>query len=590
MARKRLLWQLYPSYLIITIISLTAVTWYTSRTLRQFYFEQTAAELEARAHLIEDQVSERVLRANAGDVDLLCKELGNKSSTRITVIIPSGVVVADSIENPEQMDNHAGRPEIMDALDGRTGMVVRFSHTLQKEMMYVAIPLYIQDQLSAVLRTSIPLTFINQALKGIYRKITIGGLIAVLLAAFICWVVSRRISQPLEKLEEGAQRFAEGELAHKLSLPNSLEIASLAEAMNKMAAQLDERIKEIVQQRSEREAVLSSMVEGVLAVDTNENLIMLNKAAAKMVKVSSDKVKGRAIQEIIRNTALQQFVASTLASQKPLEANITLHSDSEKILQAHGTALRDAQGKGFGALVVLNDLTKLHRAENIRREFVANVSHELKTPVTAIKAIVETLIEEAEDYPEDQKGFLERILKQTNRLAAIIEDLLDLSRIERDSETHEIALSKGSIKNVLQVAVQLCEAKASEKGIEITLACAEETTAAINPPLLEQAVINLIDNAIKYSAVESTVQVSVTQPGAEVVISVRDDGCGIDPEHLSRLFERFYRVEKARSRELGGTGLGLAIAKHIVQAHRGSINVESAPGKGSTFFIHLPFV
>ncbi len=357
-----------------------------------------------------------------------------------------------------------------------------------------------------------------------------------------------------------------------------------------MAAEVDAKIHDIVEQRNEREAILASMVEGVLAVDTEERLIRLNKTAARLVGIDPERAQGRMLQEVVRNRELQQLVADVLAAQKPKEDEILLHDNGsgERYLHAHGTILNDSQNKVAGVLVVLHEVTRLKKLEKVRRDFVANVSHELRTPVTSIKGFVETLLDGAMNNPQELQRFLQIVATQTDRLNAIIEDLLTLSRIEQETEKAEIALTPGSIKSVLEAAIEVCRMKASGKDIHIELSCQEDIQAPINSPLLEQAIINLLDNAIKYSFQNQTIHLSANCGNNEVVIQVRDQGCGIGREHLPRIFERFYRVDKARSRKLGGTGLGLAIVKHIAQAHKGRASVESALGEGSAFFIHLP--
>jgi len=588
MARKRLLWQLYPSYLLIILIGIIAVLWYASKSLRETYVERTAADLETRARLLEKQVSAKLTSVSGESVDSLCKELGKKASTRITVIRTSGEVIGDSEEDPGKMDNHANRPEVRGALAGSSGTSTRFSRTLQQNMMYVAVPLRVNGEIVGVLRTSIPLTSIDEALRAIQFKIALAGLIVAVLAAVVSLVVSRRISRPLEKLRQGAELFARGDLESRLPVPDSEELGGLAEAMNHMAYQLDSRIRTATKQRNEMEAVLSSMVEGVLAVDAEERVIGINHAAAELLEVDSAHIQGRTIHEVVRNSELLRFVARTLVSMWPVEGDIVLRNGGEKFLQAHGTILRDADGRGIGALVVLNDVTRMRRLENVRREFVANVTHELRTPVTSVKGFVETLLDGALSDPENAKHFLSIIARQTDRLNAIIDDLLSLSRIEQETEDEEIVLKEDRIVDVLQAAIQVCETKAAAKKIAIDLECEEGVSVRINPPLLEQAVVNLIDNAIKYSDRKGTIHVGAVMRDAEIIVSVRDHGCGITKEHLPRLFERFYRVDKARSRKLGGTGLGLAIVKHIAQAHGGKVTVESTPGKGSNFQIHLP--
>jgi two-component system phosphate regulon sensor histidine kinase PhoR len=586
--KKRLLWQLFPSYLLITLISLLIVTWYASRSLKHFFLEQTASDLEVRAHLLEKQVLEYLNPLDAKSIDLWCKKIGKRASTRITIILPSGEVIGDSEENPANMDTHIDRPEFIQALSSPLGASIRYSRTLEKTMMYVGVPIRNNSQILGVIRTSIPVSAIDDALKSIQNKILIGGLIISAFAAILSLLISRSITRPIELIKKWAESIARGEFQFRPQLDGSEEISGLSQAMNQMATQLRDRIDTIMRQRNEIEAMFSSMIEGVFAVDTEEHIISMNQAAAKMFACNPSEVHGRSMQEVIRNTIMHEFVKIALSSQEPVEKDVNLYSDGERILNAHGTVLRDAEMNHIGALIVLNDVTRLRRLENIRRDFVANVSHEIKTPITAIKGFVETLHYGGVKNPEEAKRFLNIIEKHVDRLEAVIEDLLTLSKIEQETEREETVLTEGRIKDVLQTAIQLCVAKAAAKNIQIRLSCKQAITAKINPASLEQAVVNLLDNAIKYSDADSVVRLRGRQTEREIIISVYDQGCGIDKEYLPRIFERFYRVDKARSRQQGGTGLGLAIVKHITQAHGGRVSVESTPGKGSAFTIHLP--
>jgi len=588
MPRRTLLWRIYPYYLIVIFISILAVWLYASRTMESLYLKGTSSDLESRARLLDARFAELIILDKVVFLDSLCKQLGPESGTRITVIDPLGAVLGDSDENPGIMENHRNRPEIDEALAGKVGVRQRFSNTLQLNMMYVAVPIRSEGEIVGVVRTSLPVTAVDEALSSFNTKVILSGLIITVLATLLSFFILRRISRPLGQLKEGADRFADGYLQTRLPVSDIEEIGALAQAMNKMAVQLDERIHTIIKQRNEQEAVLSSMIEGVLAVDADERILNINEAAAHLLGIDAASATGRTVQEAIRNVDLQRFVARSLNSTGPVEQEITVQNDREAFLQAHGTVLRDTVGGGIGAVIVLNDLTRLRKLENIRRDFVANVSHELKTPVTSIMGFVETLLDGAADDRENARRFLEIIIKQANRLNAIIDDLLTLSRIEKESDASEIELRPGKILAVVSASVQTCEARASQKKIRLVAAGDPELEARINARHLEQAITNLIDNAVKYSESDSEIMITAGATESEAVISVEDSGCGIEQCHLERLFERFYRVDKARSREVGGTGLGLAIVKHIALAHQGRVSVESRPHQGSTFRIHLP--
>jgi two-component system phosphate regulon sensor histidine kinase PhoR len=420
------------------------------------------------------------------------------------------------------------------------------------------------------------------------QSMLFGGGVLICLAAALGLLTSRRISQPLQDMRRGAERFAAGDFYHRLTIPDTVELASLAITLNRMAAQLAEQIAVITQQRNEQEAILESMREGVLALDTQERVITVNRAAEALLGVVAMQAKGHLLQEVVRNVTLQRVVAAAMHSPEPATADIVLRSAEERFLQATATALRDAQGQDIGVLVVLNDVTQLRHLENIRRDFVSNVSHELKTPITSIKGFVETLRDGALDHREHAERFLGIVARHAERLHAIIEDLLALSRLEQSDESYDIPRSETTLTDILQAAILDCAAKAEAQHVTVVSSCAAELRATVNAPLLEQAVVNLLENAITYSNPGGSVWVSARQHDNMLVIDVRDQGVGIPHDHLDRIFERFYRVDKARSRERGGTGLGLAIVKHIAQVHGGQVSVMSTMGQGSTFTLHLP--
>lgn len=416
----------------------------------------------------------------------------------------------------------------------------------------------------------------------------IGAPVMVGLALVFSWLVSQAIARSLGRLTEAARRFAAGDFSQRLHLPEHREMAETAGAFNALADNLERSIASLNRRNNEQEAVLTSMVEAVLAVDSEQRVISVNAAAAKLLSASPGEIEGRSLQEVIRNADLRRFVASALTCDEPVEGNLILRHARDRVLQANGTALRDPAGRSIGAVIVLNDVSRLRQLENLRRDFAANVSHELRTPITSIKGFVETLLDGALASPPDAERFLRIIARQADRLNTIIEDLLSLSRIEQETEAGGITLSAGRIEQVLQSAVSDCAVRALERNITIELDCPSDLTAPMNADLLRQAAANLIDNAIKYSEPGQRVWVRGYREEQAVTIEVKDQGSGISAEHHSRLFERFYRVDKARSRRLGGTGLGLAIVKHISLAHRGQVTVESEVGSGSTFFIRLP--
>lgn len=589
MRRVRLFWRLLFSYLWITVVALGVVGWHGSDVLRDFYEDAAAVDLEARARLVQPEVDELLKRHDPEAIDRLCKSLGKETATRITVILPSGEVIGDTEENPARMDNHLDRPEVAEAVAGRVGRFTRHSATVRQKLMYVAVPLRRGETLAAVARMSVPLTAIDHALRAArWRFFTVGGIAVAVIAAVSLWL-SRRIAQPLEQLEAGACRLAQGEFTHRLQTSNIEEIATLAGAMNRMAEQWADRVGVILRQQNQQEAMLASMVEGVLAVDARGVVLMLNRSCAALLGGDPDAIRGRLIHEVVRKPDVLRFVESALESPSPVEDDLHLGLPPARWLRAQGTRLHDAEGRQLGALIVLHDITELRRLENIRRDFVANVSHELRTPITSIKGFVETLLDGALDDRENARRFLDIVHRQVNRLDAIIEDLLTLSRLERvgDGPAAE-AFPRGAIREAIDAAVEMCRNQALQRTITLEVACEEGLTAPINAPLLEQAVVNLLDNAIKYSEPGAVVRVEAAREGDEAVVRVVDHGCGIEARYLPRLFERFYRVDKARSRELGGTGLGLAIVKHILLVHGGAVDVQSTLGRGSTFTLRLP--
>lgn len=588
MKQKKILWQLYQAYAIIIVLALLTVSLFLSRIARDFYYEQISIGLESRAQLLTATFGELISNGKFEEIDQQCKDLGQKAKVRVTVVTSLGDVIGDSDEDISNMDNHRQRAELREALRGRTGNSIRPSPTLDLQMVYVAVPIMQGNEVLGAIRTAIPTVAIKTILNRVYYQIVLTGLLILLIATLTSLIISKRFARPLEEMKLGALRFARGEFDQKIQITYSEEFASVGQAMNKMAEQLDERINTILRQTKEQQAILKSMVEGVLAIDTDERLIHMNEAARKMLHITSNDREGTTIPEIIRNVDLQRFVQRTLVSNEAVEGQITIHEENVQFFQAHGTTLFDAQNRKRGAVVVLNDITRIKELENLRKDFVANVSHELKTPVTSIKGFVDTLLDGAYENPEACKRFLGIMAKQVERLDNIIEDLLLLSRIEHSTNRRDMDIAHYEICTVFSNTIELCQLLADEKRITLINNCPPDKTMIMNPDLIEQALINLVDNAIKYSDEGNKVVLDAETDGNEIVLAVSDSGRGIAREHLPRLFERFYRIDKARSRKAGGTGLGLAIVKHIAQAHGGRVSVVSTVGEGSTFFIHLP--
>jgi len=585
--RARLVWRLFGLFTVIVCGTLVAAGWYFSQAFDAFFQTEVAVDLTARTRLVQALVAPHLAPLNAAAVDDLCKRLGAESNTRYTVILPSGVVVGDTWETPANMDNHAARPEVAGALARGAESSRRFSTTLQRNVLYVASSVHDQGRPVAVVRAAIPLSRMEEELDRLRsRFVGIGALIAGLALA-VTLALSQRYGRKVRELQEAAARLAEGDLSQRLPAPDSEELAGLAESFNRMAAQIESRMQEVVRQRNQLEGVLSSMQEGVIAVDREERVLSLNPAAARWFDLPLERARGRSLQEVVRNLAIQKFVARSLATGVPAEEDMAVFQNGERILNVRSTPLQGAGSETFGSLIVFNDVTQLRRLEDMRRDFVANVSHELKTPLTAIKGFVETLHQGQVD-PEEARRFLGIIAKHVDRLNVIIQDLLMLSRIEDQAERAEIKRETVRLHDVFANAVQICRPAAEAKRIRIRVTGDETITASVDPVLLEQAVVNLLDNAVKYSDPEREVEISGRAADREIRIRVRDQGVGIERRHLPRLFERFYRVDKARSRAVGGTGLGLAIVKHIAQAHGGHVSVESTVGEGSRFTIHLP--
>jgi len=595
--KTKLIWRIFPSFLIIILLSLTVEAWYSISYFKGFFLETTQRELMVKASLMQERFA-RALYVDGlspQQIDALCKGLGEKIQTRITVILHSGEVIGDSFARVETMENHRERPEIKTALVGEKSMAVRYSRTLDESMMYIALPIVYSRSDPAVIRTAVSISDIDTKAEAMRNSIALVLVLTTMAAALASLYVSRRIANPVEQMRQGAQAFSKGNLTNQLPSPDTEELSQLARAMNSMASELNKKIMDVRNRSRELEAVHTSMQEGVIAINDQEQIITINKAAAKIFDFSPEMLKTKHVLEVARNYDLQVFIKKALATSEPVEDDIVIDAGERMVLNIHSTALYDAHDKRMGTLIIFHDITRLRLLESMHKDFAANVSHELKTPLTTIKGFIETLQQMMADsesvLPRDSAAqfgrFMGIIEKNVNRMVRLIDDLLALSRLERLKGT-DIQFETHPLAGLIQKVVRFCADRAQSRGITMEVHCPDTLVAMVDPTLMEQAVFNLVDNAIKYSGEGACICINVELKDRDIQIQVKDTGSGIDAAHLPKVFNRFYRVDKGRSRDQGGTGLGLAIVKHIVQYHNGRIEVESRRGKGTCFTITLP--
>ncbi len=365
------------------------------------------------------------------------------------------------------------------------------------------------------------------------------------------------------------------------------EFQNLAQSTSQLSRLLNSRSKTFHSEHSEKDAIFSSMREGILVINTELRVKYINPSAIKILGLPADFASGTSVQELIRDADILNFIKTSLTKDSEWDGEIEVVNEDIKHLYVHASPLK-SRGIEDEVVIVFSDISPIKKLENLRKDFVANVSHELRTPLTSIQGFAETLLQHPDLSPDKRKQFLQIIQNHSGRLAALIEDLLTLSKIEKQAEKKEVAVTVSPVKTLIATAVGLCEIQARAQNIKIQWQCEENLQAPINAPLLEQALVNLIDNAIKYSEPNKEIQIEGVKQGDYLQISVTDQGIGISPEHIDRIFERFYRIDKARSRKVGGTGLGLAIVKHIAMAHGGQLTVKSEINKGSCFCLSLP--
>lgn len=570
--RRTVFLKLFISYLLLILVVAGLILALVFSRLGSHSVETSTRSLQKLGLALRDQATALIADGDFGGLDALVRGVGEEAHTRITLIDSRGRVLADSENIPRAMENHGNRPEVLTALTGSMGRSVRYSTTLGKDMLYVALPLEPGGAAQPVLRMSMPLEDIGILLGAMGSSALVLAAIIVALSLLIAFFFSHAVSSPIRELSRASRRIAEGDFSTRVNLRTGDEIQELSESFNDMAERIEKSFTEISESREELQSILSSMSEGLLVLDSRGRIQLANRSAREIT--GAEGVVGRCSWEIIRSQRLNELVEQ--APDQPVSGEIEL---GEKIYLCSLTPIRSGKTR----VMLLHDITGMKRLEKIKRDLVMNVSHELRTPLTAIKGFTETLMEECTGSHQE---YLQIIKRHTDRLMNIITDLLDLSELEtEETRLHVEDVDLGAlIENVLALFRPSLDAKGLTASIEGARA---GVVIRADPFRLEQLFTNLIDNAVKYTE-NGGITISLGGSQNIAVVKIADTGVGIPREHLGRIFERFYTADRSRSRRLGGTGLGLSIVKHIVTLHRGTIHVASRPSQGTAFTIILP--
>jgi two-component system phosphate regulon sensor histidine kinase PhoR len=581
--------KLILSYVFVIVVSFAFVAFFLDKNLEENSLHNIQSSLVAQARLIENQiVAEIVKKEDVGSLGILVKSVSPKTDCRITIIDRKGTVLAESEKSKQEtlsMENHINRPEVKTALTGNIGIDTRYSPTLRIDMLYVALPLKDKNEITGILRLALPLESVQKTLFAI-RKIVLIGLIFALVLAFVLGsVVAGNTITPINRMIHVSRRFSEGDFSRRVIRGSKDEIGELANTLNKMAQDIEDKIKEIKTQNQKLAAIFNSMIEGVIVVDDKGLIVSINPTIEKIFGVSKKDAEGKIFLEAIRNNDIPEVINAVLRKGQGASAELTLVYPISKIFEVNATPIFD-DNKVTGCLVVIHDITEIRRLETMRSDFIANVSHELKTPLTSIKGFIETLLEGALDDKENNRNFLTIIQEHAERLNNLVNDLLSLSHLE----SNEIVLEKEGVNLRQQVEGVILGFKSQlkKKNIEVKDELSASLSIKADKNKIEQVFTNLIDNAIKFNKEQGLVKIYSQDVNGKIKIVVEDSGIGVPDKDITRIFERFYRVDKARSRELGGTGLGLSIVKHIIELHNGSVGVESTEDFGSKFWIILP--
>jgi two-component system phosphate regulon sensor histidine kinase PhoR len=565
--------------LVVAVVALLGI--YLAVAGRQLYVDRLANQLAAQARIAGAAVAPAFAAGEGiATIDPVVKRLGQRVDTRITIVAADGTVLGDSRADPHTMDNHGSRPEVVAAHAAGFGETERHSATLDTDFLYVAVP--IPEAPGVVARAALPLDEVDAAVWRIRRDIAVAALIAAALAIVIGVFVAGRITGPLEDLRRQAGAIAAGRLDAVVRPVGPVEIGDLGRAFNAMTADLRRSVAEQERTRTRLEATLANLHDGVVITDQGGAVVQLNGAAAAMLGATSAEAIGRPFLMVSRDHDLANLLRTALAADEPRAATVE-YGREPRVLETSARPFVSG-GERLG-LVVLRDVTELRRLEGMRREFVANVSHELRTPLTSIRAVVETLETGAVDDPALEAEFLHRIIGEVDHLAALVDELLDLARLEMGRVS--LTLEPQDPGDVLTRAVERLRPQAERAGVDLRVDTPSPLPPArVDRGRVEQVLLNLVHNAVKFTPEGGQIVVVAAEEDGMLRVSVRDTGVGIAAEELPRIFERFYKTDPAR-RSLG-SGLGLAIAKHIVQAHGGMIWAESAPGHGTTISFTLP--
>jgi len=581
--------KLIFSYIFVILLSFGFVTFFLDKRLEENSLHNIEASLINQAYLVENQITAAHLKKeDIAHLGSLVTTLSEKIKCRITVIDNLGKVLADSEKSQKeilQMENHLYRPEVKMALADGAGIDTRYSSTLKIDMLYAALPIKENKEIIGVVRLALPLESVEKTLHEIRKTVLLGLIVALALAFVLGSVITSQTIRPINRMIQVSRKFSEGDFSRRVLQSSQDEIGELAATLNKMAQGLEDKVKEINAQNQQLAAIFNSMIEGIIVVDKSSRIISVNPTVERIFNVSKKEVEEKIFLEAIRNNDISEVISSVLKNGRPLSKEINLVLPVRKIFEVNAAPIFDNNAVN-GCLVVIHDITEVRKLETIRSDFVANVSHELKTPLTSIKGFVETLLGGALDDKENNRHFLKIIQDHAERLDSLVNDLLSLSHLE----SKEIMLKKTNfnLRQQVEGVISGFRSQLKRKNIEIKNELPAGISVIADKDRLEQVVTNLIDNAIKFNKEKGFIRIFSEGINSNVKITVEDSGIGIPEKDISRIFERFYRVDKAHSRELGGTGLGLSIVKHIIELHSGSVGVESTEGFGSKFWFILP--